>query len=81
MTDQLYRYSMKDMDKTIEITFLVPPETNVKKHLKIAIGKDTISVFDTRQAQPIILVCSPIKEFYTFVWFNYFYIRNVFLIS
>jgi hypothetical protein len=49
---------MKDADKNIEITFLVPPETNMKKHLKITIGKDSISVFDTRQAQPIILVWS-----------------------
>jgi hypothetical protein len=35
--------------------FLIPPETNIKKYLKIAITRDTISVFDSRTSQPIIL--------------------------
>jgi len=55
MSDTLYRYTTKDADKNVEISFLIPPETNIKKHLKIAITRDTISVFDSRTSQPIIL--------------------------
>jgi len=54
-SDTLYRYSTKDADKNVEISFLIPPATNIKKHLKINITRDTISVVDTRTAQPIIL--------------------------
>jgi hypothetical protein len=53
--DTLYRYNIKDADKNVEISFLIPPETNIKKYLKIAITRDTISVFDSRTSQPIIL--------------------------
>jgi len=55
MSDTLYRYTTKDADKNVEISFLIPPESNLKKHLKIAITRDTISVVDTRTSQPIIL--------------------------
>jgi uncharacterized glyoxalase superfamily protein PhnB len=53
--EALYRYTTKDADKNVEISFLIPPETNIKKFLKIAITRDTISVFDSRTSQPIIL--------------------------
>jgi hypothetical protein len=55
MSDALYRYVTKDADKNVEVSFLIPPETNIKKHLKIVITRDTISVFDSRTSQPIIL--------------------------
>jgi hypothetical protein len=55
MADTLYRYTTKDADKNVEISFLIPPETNIKKHLKIVITRDTISVHDSRTSQPIIL--------------------------
>jgi len=51
----LYRYTCKDADKNVEVSFLIPPDTNIKKFLKITIARDTISVFDSRTSQPIIL--------------------------